>query len=358
MKYTEYYQHLVNEALGDAERVKWKQQVPTLTDAVIDDYLEKFQDIRTAKYRAAQDDIHNFNIAKGNDRYDISKYKQWSDFETFVDYVSGQVDLEKNKGQKLKDVEINDYKPLVDEHGLKIYYADTPRACIAYKGDIPYSWCVSRSSNNFYYTYRYRSHQPSFYFVKDVEATQKELSVPFTGTFKNPWHFFVIQKTKSGTYIVTSANNDGDVEMSWDEILKIQPKLEGMEHYFKHVRLTKAEVLKYKQFQSIDDTEFAKLKYTDKSLYMDMFPGEITDNKFNLLPEELKNKYIGFGLGLSTEQYNNIKNNKNLVKRFLQIIERRIEYYFKEDRISKLKDGDFGVLFDTKKGQTLLDSYI
>ena len=358
MKYTDYYNHLVTEAFGDVERVKWKQQVPTLTDTIINDYLEKFQDIRTAKYRSSQDDIENFNIPNGNDRFDISKYKQWSDFETFIDYVSGQVDLEKSKGQKLKDVEVKDYKPLVDENGLQIYYADTPRACIAYKGNVPYSWCVSRSTTNLYYAYRYRSNQPSFYFVKDVAATKEELEKPFTGRFENPWHFFVIQKTKNQTYIVSSANNDGDVEMTWNQILRIQPKLDGMEHYFKHVPLKRKEVLKYKQLKDLDDQNFAKLKYVDKSLYLDMFPGDITNAKFKYLPDELKNKYIGFGMGLSEDQYNQIKNNKNLLKRSIQMIERRIELYFDNDRLRNLSDGDWCVLFDTVDGQKILEKYI
>ena len=358
MKYTDYYNHLVTEAFGDVERVKWKQQVPTLTDTIIDDYLEKFQDIRIAKYRSAQNDIENFNILKGNDRFDISKYKQWSDFETFIDYVSGQVDLEKSKGQKLKDVQVKDYKSLVDENGLQIYYADTPRACIAYKGNIPYSWCVSRSTTNLYYAYRYRSNQPSFYFVKDVAATKEELEKPFTGQFENPWHFFVIQKTKHQTYIVSNANNNGDMEMTWNQILEIQPKLNGMEHYFKHVPLKRKEVLKYKQLKDLGDRDFAKLKYVDKSLYLDMFPGVITNVKFKYLPDELKNKYIGFGTGLSEDQYNQIKNNKNLLKRFVQMVERSIEVYFGNDRLRNLSDGDWCVLFDTVDGQKILEKYI
>ena len=358
MKYTDYYKYILIEAFGDAERIKWKQQVPTLTDTIINDYLEKFQDIRTAKHRSAQNDIENFNIQKGNDRFDISKYKQWSDFETFIDYVSGQVDLEKSKGQKLKDVAVKDYKPLVDENGLQIYYADTPRACIAYKGDVPYSWCVSRSTTNLYYAYRYRSNQPSFYFVKDTAATKEELSKPFTGRFENPWHFFVIQKTKHQTYIVSSANNDGDIEMTWNRVLEIQPKLHGMEHYFKHVPLKRKEVLKYKQLKNLDDENFAKLKYSDKSLYLDMFPSDVSNEKFKYLPDDLKNKYIGFGMGLSEDKYNQIKNDKNLLKRFIQMVERRIELYFDDDRLRNLSDGDFCVFFDTVHGQKIFNEYI
>jgi hypothetical protein len=206
MNYTEYYKHLMNEALGDVERIKWKQQVPTLTDNIINSYIEKFDTIRKTRPSAAQNDIDDFNISKGNDRYDISKYNNWKDFETFVDYVSGQIDLEKSKGKKFTDIKV-DGKPLAEKNGLEIYYAMDKHACIRYKGDKPYSWCVSRSdSSNMYNTYRYIYNEPSFYFVKDIEATQKEFENGFDGTFKNPWHFFIIQKTKDGDYIVTNAN--------------------------------------------------------------------------------------------------------------------------------------------------------
>ena len=67
---------------------------------------------------------------------------------------------------------------------------------------------------------------------------EKELAdIAKTGTvsggFKNRYHFFVIQVPKNlnpeddntPQYIVTSANNDGDNQLSWNQILEINPKL-------------------------------------------------------------------------------------------------------------------------------------
>ncbi len=330
MNYTEYYKHLMNEALGDVERIKWKQQVPTLTNNIINSYIEKFDTIRKTRPSAAQHDIDDFNIAKGNDRYDISKYNNWKDFEAFVDYVNGQIDLEKSKGKKFTDIKV-DGKPLVEKNGLEIYYAMDKHACIRYKGDKPYSWCISRSdSSNMYNTYRYKYNEPSFYFVKDIEATQKEFEHGFDGTFKNPWHFFVIQKTKDGDYIVTNADNNGDATMSWNHILRIQPKLNGMEEYFVNVPLSDIEKQNYERFiDGLSDREFAKLNYKEKESYLDIaIPNnELTDFKFKSLPDDLKNKYIGFGIRITPGQYEIIKKNKSLLKRLTEISIRRFELY-------------------------------
>lgn len=359
MKYTDYYKDLMNEALGDSERIKWKQQVPTLTNRIIDQYIEDFDTIRQSKPAIAQHDIQNLSVKAGADRFDISKYKNWSEFETFVDYVRGQMDLEKTKGKQFKSIEV-DAKPLVSANGLEIYYAKDREACIHYKGNIPYSWCVSRSVNNLYNAYRYRTNEPSFYFVKDIEATKQEFDQPFTGTFKNPWHFFVVQKDKKGEYIVTSANNDGDVTMTWDELVRKQPKLENLEQYFVNVPLTRQERSIYRKFQKgIDVNTFSKFPFKQKELYMDIFPRTITHELFAVMPDELKNKYISYGFGLPDESYELIKSNKSLMKRFGQIIERRLTFV-NEKRLSikSIRNSEWDYLFETVDGEHKLWKFL
>ena len=328
----------LKEAFGDDKKKKWLKDNPTLTPNQIDSYIKRFDVIRKSKPAAAKN-INIDGIPKGNDRFDISKYNTWRSFETFVDAVAGQTQL---KGEKLSDNLEIDAKPLFEKNGLEVYYADTPRACIKYKGNIPYSWCVAQAdSGNMFYSYRLGDNNPAFYFVKDVEATQEELRT-FDGNFSNKWHFFVIQVLTTANindltdnnYVVTSAINDGDIRMSWNDIVKIQPKLNGLQHEFLPKPLSgeeKATINKYRKHLSLD--AFIKLSYNEKERFLDVYPNEdkpIRDVIFNALPDELKNKYIGMNIALSDTQYNSIKSNKNLLKRYAQIVKRKFEVRSKD----------------------------
>lgn len=319
-----------------SEAEKYKTQADKfikggISKKIVADYLKKFKIIKDNKYKiAVTSDIHNVTVPKDESRFDILSYKSFEELEAFVDYVLGQVENEKNAGKKIDAIEI-DAKPLVEKNGLKIYYATDRHACVKYKGGGPYSWCVSRDdSSNMYNTYRYKPHQPAFYFVKDIKATEEEFSKPFSGQFENPWHFIVIQVTAYGKYIVTDSNNDGDKEMSWSDIVRRQPKLTGMEEYFKSVPLTDREKELYKKFKDgISDDEFKKLSYEDKSYYLDIaIPNkELTDSQFVDLPDDLKNKYISFGLDLTDKQYEYVKTNRPLFDRFVEISSRVFERY-------------------------------
>ena len=246
------------------------------------------------------------------------------------------------------DIEI-DAKPIYEDDIFEIYYADSPRACIKYKGNIPYSWCVSRNdSSNMFYTYRFKQHEPAFYFVKVKDRTKKELGFfsmignVFNGQFKDKYHFFVLQvikgtkigDTTTKQYVVTSAMNDGDEEMSWNDIIAIEPRIANLQEIFKPIELSPEDKEFYNKFKNgTDDKTFCKLDYTSKRRYLDIYvmPPEkiLTDIQFKCLPEDLMNLYIGFGGGLSINQFELIKSNKNLLKRYQQITEKKIEEFIK-----------------------------
>jgi hypothetical protein len=345
MNYRDFYVNLM-EAFGDEQKKKWLTNNPTLTSDQIDIYIKWFDELRKSKPAAART-INIEGIPEGDDRFDISKYSDWHNFESFVDAVRAQTQL---KGEKLSDnLEVIDGKPLFQKNGLEVYYADTPRACIKYKGSVPYSWCVSRAdSSNMFYSYRLRHNNPAFYFVKDVEATQKELSSDekFSGKFSNPWHFFVIQVLKTAnindltdkSYVVTSANNDGDKLMSWNEIVNIQPKLNGLQSKFLPKPLSDEEISIINKYRNgLTFNEFIRLSYNEKERFLDVYltlGQKITDEMFNALPYELKNKYIGMSIGLSDEQYRSIHSDKNLLKRYVQMVEKKFEVWLKRHDFS------------------------
>jgi len=345
----------LKEAFGDDKKNKWLKDNPTLTPEDVDSYIKRFDGIRKSRPAAAK----NLNIdvvPKGDDRFDISKYNDWHSFETFVDAVGAQTQL---KGEKLSDNLEIDAKPLFESNGLEVYYADNPQACIKYKGSIPYSWCVARpDSSNMFYNYRLGYNNPAFYFVKDVEATQKELSSieKFTGKFNDKWHFFVIQVLNTANinnltdknYVVTSANNEGDIPMNWNEIVKIQPKLNGLQSEFLPKPLSDDELVVINKYKNgLTTQEFIKLTYNEKERFLDVYPRlnkPITDEIFNTLPYELKNKYIGMNIGLSDAQYNSIQSDKNLLKRYVQMVEKKFENWLKNSYTFKLVNSELDIL--------------
>ena len=356
----------LKEAFGDDKKKKWLKDNPTLTPNQIDSYIKQFDVIRKSRPAAAKT-VDTNGVPKGDDRFDIGKYNTWRSFETFVDAVAGQTQL---KGEKLSDNLEIDAKPLFEKNGLEVYYADTPRACIKYKGNIPYSWCVARpDSSNMFYNYRLGDNNPAFYFVKDVEATQKELSSieKFTGKFNDKWHFFVIQVLKTAnindltnkSYVVTSANNEGDEPMSWNEIVKIQPKLNGLQSEFLPKPLSDDELVVIDKYKTgLTTRQFVKLSYNEKERFLDVYPTldqPISDEIFKLLPVDLKNKYIGMNIGLSYMQYDSIQSDKNLLKRYAQMAEKKFEMWSKKSIADddedlpapdfKLKSSEIDVLY-------------
>ena len=345
----------LKEAFGDDKKKKWLKDNPTLTPNQIDSYIKQFDVIRKSRPAAAKT-VDTNGVPKGDDRFDISKYNTWRSFETFVDAVAGQTQL---KGEKLSDNLEIDAKPLFEKNGLEVYYADTPRACIKYKGNIPYSWCVARpDSSNMFYNYRLGDNNPAFYFVKDVESTQKELSSieKFTGKFNDKWHFFVIQVLKTANindltdknYVVTSANIEGDSSMNWNEIVKIQPKLNGLQSEFLPKPLSDDELAVIDKYKTgLTTRQFVKLSYNEKERFLDVYPTldqPISDEIFNALPYELKNKYIGMNIGLSDDQYDSIQYDKNLLKRYVQMVEKKFEVWLKNSYAFKLVNSELDIL--------------
>lgn len=306
-------------------------------DSVVDRYIADFKNIKDKKYKQINDPIQGLEHIK--DRINIDAYKTFHELEVLVDYVKGQVDVAGKTSYK--NIKI-DAKPIFEDNKIIVYYADSPQACISYKGTIPYGWCVARSdSSNMYYTYRFKEHEPAFYFVKNKEKTNQEFKIlnllrnAATLSFKDKYHFFVIQVVKGANpnnkeqkqYIVTSALNDGDVQMSWNEIVKIEPDLAGKENLFTSKPLEAKEKELYSRFiNGISDEEFTKLPYDEKDMYLNIYVRSnkhLSDSQFSSLPYDLKNKYIGFGVGLSPEQLKMI--DSKLHKRYEDVTNKLIE---------------------------------
>jgi len=311
------------------QREKFIQQ--GIQPPAVDYYLNNFKTIKDKKYKQINDPIKGLEHIK--DRTNIDSYKIWKELEDFVDYVKSQVDV--SGKTSYKNIKV-DAEPIHTDNDLIIYYADTPQACVTYKGNVPYSWCIARSdASNMFYTYRFKEQEPSFYFVKNKERTNKELETFKGGNFIDKYHFFVIQVVRYADlenkdqkqYVVTSAQNDGDIEMSWNDILKLEPKLTNKQNIFISKPLGPKERELHKKFiNGISDKEFENLPYDEKDMYLNIYVRQdrpITDNQFKNLPLDLKNKYIGFGVGLSDEQAKMI--DSKLYTRYENVTKTKIE---------------------------------
>ena len=340
-------QHIFKDLLAEDFKSQTKKYLAQgIEPEIVRSYIEKFKHIRDNKFREMFDT--NLDISVPVDkRNNIDAYDDFHELEQLVDYVGGRRQGVSTLKSSKEEIEV-DGTAIYNDGIVEIYYADTPRACIKYKGKFPYSWCVARSdSSNMFYTYRFKPYEPAFYFVKNIKATEKEFGVwnmtknVFNGRFKNPYHFFVIQVPKNADiedddtdqYIVTSANNDGDTQMSWKDILKKCPALKPARKAFQPKPFTPEERAKNERFKNgISDKEFAKLSYEDKRSYLDIYPTiarPITHGQLIELPDDLLNLYVSFGIGLDDQQFAFIKPKKDILKRYTQISKRKLEEYLK-----------------------------
>jgi hypothetical protein len=348
------------------QKIKFLQQ--GYDEKIVDTYINDFKEIRDKKFKeASESELSGVNVPKGNDRFDIDKYRNFQELEILVDYVMSQ----RNFGHaNFSDISVNG-DSIFENDDVEIYYAPNKHSCIQYKGDKPYGWCISRNdSSNMFQRYRYGESNPTFYFVKLKKQMEKEFSnwdkKSFNGNFNNKWHFFVIQVLRdtgllNQRYIITSAENDGDKKVTWDGILNIAPELKGLEEYFKYVPIDSEENENFKKFKNgLSDEEFAKLSYKDKEFYLDVavdYDTPLSDFKFINCPDDLKYKYINLGLALSEKQFDSIKNNKKLLNRYVENSEKTAKTIIETNRRSlgglnsfaSINPTQYNVLSDTTK---------
>jgi len=285
---------------------KFKKENSALTDDQIDYYIKRFEELKSSP--------------KVNDK-DITTYS-FQKLEQVVDSFPTKEKVSKTNN----NVEFSQTELIYNKPPLQIYHGDKERTCIKIKGDFPASWCVSRGSGgNMYNTYRYAGTEPSFYFVKNIERLNK-----ITEIEDDKYCFFVVQRNNQGNYIVTNAKNDGDETMEWEEILEIEPLLQGTESLFKNVPLTDEERKYYRRFgNGISDEHYDDLSYKEKKIYISIYRA-LTDTQFKNTPNDLLNDYISMGVELTEDQFDFIKDKRQLFNNYRRItIDNVIPEYIK-----------------------------
>jgi len=351
MKYIKIFEAFILGGVNEdfnSQKIKFIGQ--GYDEKTVNRYLDDFKDLRDKKFREAKNaKIEGLGVPPDESRFNIDNYKTFKEVELIVDYVAGQ----RNFGSaNFEDIEVGG-DPIYKDAAVEIYYADSPRACIQYKGDKPYSWCIARNSGNMFWNYRLSELEPSFYFVKRIEATKKEFTFwnlgksIFNGEFRDKWHFFVLQVLnnpdlynedeegeEAKKYMISSAMNDGDNRVSWSEILKIAPELKGKESLFASKPLTAKEREKIEKYKGgISDEEFMNLPFKEKKYYISVYvnlDNRLSDTQFYNLPDELKNDYLTLGVGLSQKQFESIKGDSKLLKRYIDVTIKKFEAFKKD----------------------------
>lgn len=302
----EYSDKLINNLI-----IKFKQENENLTDENIKYYIKEFEK------RKDSDKIKE---------KDITKYT-FEDLEKLIDSFPKKLKIDNN------NVEFSNSELIYNKSPLQIFHADSANACIKIKGEFSASWCISRNTGNLYNLYRFSGDEPSFYFVKNIERLNKIKSLN-----DDPYCFFVIRVTKDNIFYVTSALNDGDKEMSWNEIKEIEPLLNHKINFFRNNPLTNDEREKYDKFKNqIGLDDYINLSYNDKQSYIEIRK-DLTDAEFFNTPTKLLNEYISYGADLSDEQVEFIRDKPTLFNNFRRITINSIIPLYIEDEIKYLNN--------------------
>jgi hypothetical protein len=341
MRFKEWFHEHDNLLLEDFKTSKKRYIDQGYAANTVDEIIRLFRTFKDRNYRELFDELPNFGIRREH-RKDIDKYVQFSDLERIVSHVLATrpelVQAQQKKpaeNEEEKEEIYVDGQEIYNDNLLEISVAYKPSACIRYKGEaFNYSWCVSRKpgEGNMYYSYRYGDEERTFYFVKNKTRLRDEFATnPPVDRYsiKDVYHFFVLQVLKGAiiddpdrrmNYRVTSAKNDGDTLMSWNQIVtNVEPLLAGKQNLFQYIPLTTTEKELYTRFKNRPptDEEFAHLTYDEKDKYVSFDFQPLTNSIFAMLPDSLKNNYITMRTrALTIEQFGTLTS--NLQKRYLK----------------------------------------
>ena len=171
---------------------------------------------------------------------EIRNFK-WNDLEVIVDQFP---DPEEKRALNKSREQGSGGQLIYNQNNLKVYFGSDGNQCFLIKSVLlnyrnkinepaNYNWCIANNPlgpGNLHQSYRFGSYgeiPKSSYIVHDLDKPTND-----------KWHAMVIQvgeripDGQPGKYYITSANNDGDIWANWDQILKIQPKLQGIKHLF------------------------------------------------------------------------------------------------------------------------------
>jgi hypothetical protein len=223
----EYSQGLIKKLLE-----KYKLEMPNLPNETIIKYIKDFE-----------------AISSKLDNKDILKYN-WKQLETAVD---------SNRSVRIKagkvDPTAEDANMLYKKDGIRLYHANSKRACIKYSNG--YSFCIgARGDENMYHSYRKDGDETKVgtpYFVFNDNMSSDDPSHVLVIFVKSQVMGGVFNGKTVIEYTVTNANNDGDEEYdSVEDIVADYPFIKPLIGHLKPVPISDNETKFYAEKDALD----------------------------------------------------------------------------------------------------------
>jgi hypothetical protein len=283
----------ISDKVKTQMREKFKQQDSNLTDQQIDYYLNKWD---------------KFSSSFPVEKRDITRLS-FNQVEQLIDTAEARQAIKGRGAQQEQPVA----GAIYDKDNLVIFKGDARPKCIQYGQG--YSWCISRNdSSNLYTRYRFAGNNPVFYFVFDKDRVKDD-----------ELHAVVIHVDKNNKYQLTTSRNDGDHEVSWEEITRHLPKLARLKSLFKPQPITDEERSDYLKYgKEVSDQVFSRFTYAEKAKYIE-YGNELSEEQQNALPYELLATYAKQNpIKTSSESMNRLKSSDfkyvvNLLVEFLDV---------------------------------------
>ena len=289
---------------------KFKKEKPNLSDEVFDLYIDGFE---------------RFKNSLPVDQRDITRYT-FDELEHLVDARTARKELKKGKRVKTEYDEEDTNNIIYDEDGLKIIKGPTKDACIKY-GYGQATWCISRAgSGNLFYNYRF-SNNLTIYFILDESKPKPDIDGGLVILVEPDGDVRLADRTNSGRY-------SGHQTVSWSEILKKQPKLQGLENLFEPKPLTPEEREEYNRLtrKRVGDNPYEELgkNWDEVEKWMEFNSPTLSDAQYSNLNTNLKKKYIALGFDLTGGQIRN--SDEDVIK------------YYKKKKIEKISNSSLNSL--------------
>lgn len=257
----------------------FRKEDPNTSEETIKGYL--------TNYISSYDEIPN--------RTTPINFLSFIDLEHLVDSVAAKKDVGvENKVKDYSDVDL-----VYDNDNQIVIRPLTKEQCIKYKRGR--GWCITwLGGNNRYYFYRLDRNRTIYYSIDE--------DLPY----EDRNHILVILVGPDGSKYVAdktnSAPNHGDTITSWKTITEKQPKLAGLEHLFKPVKLSEYEenIIKNVRKKRVgDDPKKEFDTYEMLEIWVELLDTSLTDVQYGNLPIDLKKKYIASGFDLTPGQIGN-----------------------------------------------------
>jgi hypothetical protein len=299
---------------------KFKKERPELTDEEIIIRLNRF--------------ANNYEEVPPNTKkmFDMS----FEDFEHLVDALPDKHADELGGGIDTTDVNV-----AYEDDDVLVFLPDEKQKCINIRKKYAPDrrWCTSwEGSGNLYYNYRL-SQNLTLYYVINKSLTTKDLDYASVILVDKYGGFRLADGSNSGKYA-------GSTELSWNEIVKKIPPIEGKKNVFQPHPLTDEEIEVYQRVRQSSVSKDAVKELGSEheaELWIELRSPDLSSltngtEIYSNLPERLQKKYLSMGLNVNTTM---IRNSSPEIVNYL--ITRRVDA-MKNKSLSEINETDIALL--------------